>query len=76
MACYSRLGHRWTFYEIDPAIARIAKNPRLFTYLRDCPGHFQVVVGEARRSLTLARGARYGIIALDAFSSDAIPFTC
>jgi hypothetical protein len=73
MACYSRPGQRWTFYEIDPAIARIAEDPRLFTYLRDCPGHFHVVVGDARRSLTLARGARYGIIALDAFSSDAIP---
>jgi hypothetical protein len=73
MACYSRPGQRWTFFEIDPAVARIAENPRLFTYLHDCPGRFQVVVGDARRSLARARGARYGIIALDAFSSDAIP---
>ena len=51
MACYSRPGQRWTFYEIDPAIVRIARNPRLFTYLRDCPGRFDVVVGDARRSL-------------------------
>jgi len=73
MACYSRPGQQWTFYEIDPAIVRIARDPRLFTYLRDCPGRFAVIVGDARRSLASGAATPYGIIALDAFSSDAIP---
>ncbi len=38
LASYARPGQRWTFYEIDPAVERIARDPRLFTYLRDCAG--------------------------------------
>jgi len=72
LACYSRPGERWTFYEIDPAVARIARDQRLFTYLRDCRGRFAVVLGDARRSLAASSG-RYGTLVLDAFSSDAIP---
>ncbi len=72
MACYARADEHWTFFEIDPAVAHIAQDPRLFTYLRDCPGHAAVVLGDARRSLTLTP-QRFGVMALDAFSSDAIP---
>jgi hypothetical protein len=73
MACYSRPSDHFTFYEIDPEVARIAQNPRLFGYLRGCAGNFRVVLGDARRSLQSETGARYGVIAFDAFSSDAIP---
>jgi len=73
MACYARPGDRWTFYEIDPAVERIARDPRLFTYLRDCPGRYDVVLGDARLSLSRAADRRYGLIVLDAFTSDAIP---
>src|SRR6266545_1960750 len=73
MACHSRPGERWTFLEIDPKVERIATNPRLFTYLRDCQGSFDVVLGDARFSLTRSPERRYGLIVLDAFSSDAIP---
>ncbi|MGI8595239.1 MAG: spermidine synthase [Solirubrobacteraceae bacterium] len=73
LACYARPGDRWTFYEIDPTVERIARDPRLFTYLRDCPGRFDVVLGDARLSLAEAVGRRYGLLVLDAFASDAIP---
>jgi hypothetical protein len=73
MACYARRGDRWTFYEIDPLVERIARDPRLFTYLRDCRGRYDVVLGDARLSLSRAVGQRYGLIVLDAFTSDAIP---
>jgi hypothetical protein len=73
MACYARPDDRWTFYEIDPLVARIARDPRLFTFLRDCPGRHDVVLGDARLSLARATGQRYGLIVLDAFTSDAIP---
>jgi len=72
LACYSRPGEHWTFYEIDPAVARIARDPRLFSYLHDCTGRFGIVLGDARRSLAATR-ERYGMLVLDAFSSDAIP---
>jgi hypothetical protein len=73
MACHSRPGERWTFLEIDPTVERIARDPRLFSYLRDCPGSFDVVLGDARISLARSPDRRYDLIVLDAFSSDAIP---
>jgi hypothetical protein len=72
-ACYGREGERWTFYEIDPLVERIARDPRYFTYLRDCPPTSTVVLGDARLSLAAAPDHSYDLILLDAFSSDAIP---
>ncbi len=73
MACYNRPGQQMTFYEIDPLVESVARNNNLFTYLRDCPGENNVVLGDARLSLADAPDEEYGIIAADAFSSDAIP---
>jgi hypothetical protein len=73
MACFSRPGDAWTFYELDPTVVRIARDPRLFTYLRDCRGRFEVVEGDARLSLERAGDRRYSLLVADAFSSDAIP---
>jgi spermidine synthase len=73
VACYGRRGERFTFYEIDPLVERIARDARLFTYLRDCPPQVDVVLGDARLRLADAPAAAYDLIVLDAFSSDAIP---
>jgi hypothetical protein len=73
MACYKRPGERWTFYEIDPQVERIARNPRLFTFLRDCAPEADVVLGDARLKLASAPDEGYGILVVDAFSSDSIP---
>jgi SAM-dependent methyltransferase len=73
VACHGRRGERWTFYEIDPLMERIARDPRLFTYLRDCPPAVDVIIGDARLRLAEAAPATYDLIVLDAFSSDAIP---
>ncbi|MDQ4071329.1 MAG: fused MFS/spermidine synthase [Actinomycetota bacterium] len=73
MACHARQGERWTFYEVDPTVERLARDPRLFTFLRDCPGRHEVVLGDARLSLAHARERAYGLIVGDVFSSDAIP---
>ena len=54
-------------------MVRIARTPDLFSYLRDCKGNFEVQVGDGRLSLEKQPERRYGLIALDAFSSDAIP---
>jgi hypothetical protein len=73
MACYAQPGQQWTFYEIDPLVEGVARDPGLFTYLRDCPGEHDVVLGDARLSLEDAEEASYGVIVGDVFSSDAIP---
>jgi hypothetical protein len=72
LACYKRGGEEWTFYEIDAAVVRIARDPRFFTFISACAPALPVVVGDAR--LTLAASAQsFDLIILDAFSSDAIP---
>jgi len=54
-------------------VERVARDTRYFTYLEDCGSRCQVVVGDARLSLAKARPQQFGVIILDAFSSDAIP---
>jgi hypothetical protein len=73
MACYAESNRPWTFYEIDPLVERIARNPRYFTYLQNSRGRLNVVLGDARVSLQQAPDRAYDLIVLDAFSSDAIP---
>jgi hypothetical protein len=73
LSAYAVPGQQWTFYEIDPAVERIARDERYFTYLRQCGDQCQVVIGDARLSLASRPDARYQLIVLDAFSSDAIP---
>jgi hypothetical protein len=76
LACYARPGQRWSFYEIDPAVVRIAENPRLFTFLQDARsrGVFpDIVLGDARLRIREAPDGSYHLLVLDAFSSDAVP---
>lgn len=73
LAAYARPGQQWTFYEIDPAVERIARNDGLFSFLSRCGAQCQVVIGDARLSLRRPGDAQYSLIVLDAFSSDAIP---
>ena len=73
VACYRTAGQAWTFYEIDPAVVRIASDPRYFTYLKDCAPDARIVVGDARIRLAGATRSEYALIIIDAYSSDAIP---
>ena len=72
LACYAQPGDDWTFYEIDPAVMRLAKDTTYFHYLEQC-GAGRIVLGDARISLASEPPARYDLLILDAFSSDAIP---
>lgn len=72
-AAYPRPVDALTYYEIDPAIVRIAENSALFTYLQDCRVRPKIILGDARLRLAEAPARGYDLIALDAFSSDAVP---
>jgi hypothetical protein len=61
------------FYEIDPAIIRIARDPGLFSFLSACRPDVPITLGDARLTLADAADGLYDIIIVDAFSSDAIP---
>ncbi|GGB14672.1 hypothetical protein GCM10011380_00060 [Sphingomonas metalli] len=73
LACYAQPGQLWTFYEIDPTVARIARDPARFTYLARCLPDAQIRIGDARISLSHAAPGSLDLLALDAFSSDAVP---
>jgi hypothetical protein len=74
MIGYAEPNQKWTFYEIDPAIIRIAQDTNYFAYLRHCSqAAFNIVAGDARLRLREAHDKEYGLIVLDAFNSDAIP---
>ena len=72
LAAYAGADDQWTFYEIDPAVERIARDSRYFRFLERCGSACSVTIGDARLSLERSP-ATHDIIILDAFSSDAIP---
>jgi hypothetical protein len=72
LACYREQGENWTFFEIDPEVVRLARDPQRFRFLSTCASDMPIVLGDARLTLA-ASNTQYDLIVLDAFSSDAIP---
>lgn len=73
-AAYAEPGQRWTFFELDPGIARVARDTTYFSYLADASTDVEIELGDARLSLQMMEGdRRFDLIVLDAFSSDAVP---
>ncbi len=73
MAAYAEPGEAWTFFEIDPAVVRIARDSGHFSFLRDAREEPRIVLGDARRTLAREPDGTFDFLVLDAFSSDAIP---
>jgi hypothetical protein len=73
LACYAEPGDDWTYYEIDPAVVDIARDPNRFTYLAACAPDMPIVLGDARLTLADAPDGSYDVILLDAFASDTMP---
>ena len=70
---YAQKGQQWTLYEIDPFVAQIASDPKLFQFLSGSPAPYKIVLGDARQELKLAPRGAYDVLVLDAYSSDTIP---
>ena len=73
LACRAAPDDTIHFYEIDPAIVRIARDPYLFSFLWVCRPDVPIILGDARLTLVDAPDGAYDLIVVDAFSSDAIP---
>jgi hypothetical protein len=71
LSCYYLPGQDWRIFEIDPVVVRIARTR--FTFLPACAPRAKIVLGDARVSLSRQPPASLDILAVDAFSSDAIP---
>ena len=77
VACYALPGQKLVFYEIDPTVkSLVADSDRFFTYVRDARNRGADIIirmGDARLKLKEDSDARYALLFVDAFSSDAIP---
>ena len=75
LAVYARAGDSLRIYEINPAVEELARTQ--FKYLDHCQAKVEVVMGDARlmmeRELEEKKPQQFDLLALDAFSSDAIP---
>jgi hypothetical protein len=71
LAAYARPGDSYCFYEIDPNVIRIAQSD--FTFLRDAAAPPAIVAGDARLSLEREPSRQFDLLAVDAFSGDAVP---
>lgn len=69
IAGYARPGDHVRFYEINPLVRDIATS--VFSFLK-C-GDTSVAMGDARLTLEREEPNNFDVIAVDAFSSDAIP---
>ncbi len=73
LACLSRPGDRFRFFEIDPLMVSIAKNPDNFSFLSKCQPNIDIVLGDARLTIGREPDSSLDLIIVDAFSSDAVP---
>ncbi len=72
IACSGPPEARWTFFEINPVVVDLARDPRFFSFLADCQPTARMLVGDGRLLLAAEAGT-FDLIVLDAFSSDSIP---
>ncbi|MGQ2991333.1 MAG: fused MFS/spermidine synthase [Brevundimonas sp.] len=74
MAGYKRPDDTMTFFEIDPAVDRLSRDPKWFTFINGCAeGPVRTVLGDARLTLGREQAGSYDLLLIDAFSSDAVP---
>ncbi len=79
MAGYKRGEDRMTFFEIDPMVDRLSRDPKWFTYINGCAqndgpgGPIRTVLGDARLTMAHEKPGSYDFLLIDAFSSDAVP---
>lgn len=71
LAAYGKAGDFFRFYEINPLMPAIATTS--FRYLLDTPARTDIVMGDARLSLASEPPQQFDVLAVDAFSGDAIP---
>ena len=73
LACHSKPGETWRYFEIDPLMVEISLILGGFTFLNQCLPSPDIVLGDARLTLAKEQPAVFDILIVDAFSSDAVP---
>lgn len=77
LSSYGRPEDSFRFYEIDPAVVRIARNPRYFDVIANSRASIEVVEADGRLAIEAElenlAPPEFDVLILDAFSSDAVP---
>ncbi len=71
LSTYSRAGDVYRFYEINPLVERIAQTE--FTFYAHSPADTRILLGDARLVLERQDSQHFDLLAVDAFSGDAVP---
>jgi hypothetical protein len=71
LAAYGKPGDSFRFYEINPQVLEVANS--WFTFLKQSPAKTEIILGDARLSLESEPPQQFDVLAVDAFSGDAIP---
>ena len=71
LAAYGKPGDSFRFYEINPQVVSVANG--WFTFLKQSPAKIEIILGDARLSLESEPSQQFDVLAVDAFSGDAIP---
>ena len=73
LACYAKPGEDWAYYEIDPNVTKVARDPNQFSFLSKCKPDMAVIEGDARLTLKNSPEKSLDYLLIDAFSSDSVP---
>lgn len=73
LACEAEPWDDWRFFEINPAVIRVARDRRYFNFLARCAPNAPILTGDARLTLKSEKDGGFDVLIIDAFSSDAIP---
>ncbi|WP_114011252.1 fused MFS/spermidine synthase [Cohaesibacter intestini] len=73
MLCHTKPDEKWTTFEIDSLVVKIAKNPDKFRFVSDCAPNSEIIIGDARLTLADMPDGELDYLLVDAFSSDSIP---
>jgi hypothetical protein len=73
LTCASEPGESWKFFEIDQTMVDTARDPKYFSYIKNCEPGLKPVIGDARLTFANEPDGAYDLIIVDAYSSDAIP---
>jgi len=73
LACRIAPEETWRFFEIDPIVIEIARDPNRFSFVSKCAPDLPITLGDARLTMSAEQAGFYDLIIVDAYSSDAIP---
>ncbi len=72
-SCNGMTRDHWTYFEIDPVVIKIARDPDQFGFLSHCAPTAKIILGDARLTLAEQPASTFDYLLIDAFSSDTIP---